>query len=117
MHWVLAGLAFLDGVEIVNPSPGPWRPTSRGSEIRFVDANDEDTGVWCADTAGAKDNVMLIAAAPEMREMLLKLEWAGREEAIDEMADDLHVCPACGFRKGEKFHARCEFAALLERIR
>lgn len=101
----------------MNPSPGPWHPTQCGNEIRLVDANDETTDVWIEDTVGAKDNLILVALAPEMRDMLLKLEWS----AYDGSAG-VGYCPNCKAVEplelgGGDHDSHCALAALLEKLR
>jgi hypothetical protein len=96
----------------MNPSPGPWK---------LVPPTNDVAATYIADRNGnailGGDDLTLIAAAPEMREMLLRLEWAGRDQAGREDADPIPCCPICAARPGEKIHARCRLGALLERIR
>lgn len=91
----------------MNPSPGPWRWEEDGIEAHLSDS----TGASFLRSDGdiKSDNATLIAAAPEMREMLLSLE---------EGDDDL--CPWCHHNvrsDGEGHLDVCGLALLLERIR
>jgi hypothetical protein len=100
----------------MNPSPGPWRwaPNSSGSkDAVIVDSNggevargyEGEGGDW---VVAEPDDAALIALAPEMREMLLKLEGAM-------LGDGGDACAWCSeFQHSPK---DCEFAALLEKLR
>lgn len=95
----------------MNPSPGPWRWRLNGG----------DGDVWALDDADgnpivgpgglnyitvASEERSLIAAAPEMREMLLKLEWTDEFQPM---------CPCCSWP--ERHQPGCALASLLDRIR
>ncbi len=100
----------------MNPSPGPWRWQLDISQPK----NLMDSGYRCvlvAEPAAGPDDAALIALAPEMREALLKLEWA----AYDGSAG-VGFCPSCQavepLEQGGGKHAQgCTLAALLEKLR
>lgn len=109
----------------MKPSPGPWKWDDDFDEGyvlwdatgNLVLATYEAIGHADSQTAERKDLRALVAAAPEMREMLLKLEWSGNQS--------LACCPKCERRPPSKYdkvpslgHAHdCALAALLDRIR
>lgn len=70
-------------------------------------------GLSIVDSSGDNPNAALIAAAPEMREMLLKLETHG----------EFNSCVFCGYmqsKSGPHKHNEdvgCTLGTLLERIR
>lgn len=95
----------------MNPSPGPWRWVSD-------EENEAHSGLFAANgnpvldcdlAAWSDDDEALLAAAPEMREMLLKLEWMG------DTNEEHDICPCCALFKVHS--SGCALAALLERIR
>lgn len=101
----------------MNPSPGPWRwdvynnlIDAEGTEVAG-DPGEGGHGV----SVENRDDQALIAVAPEMRDMLLKLEWS-KPDTYDQGGE----CPECGAGAAYKFcvHTNdCHLAALLERIR
>lgn len=112
----------------MNPSPGPWRwgknehCSCRDHKDVILDAAGAEvvggTSGHCGDAVQVgDDDGELIQAAPEMREMLLKLEW--------QRDDDFAYCATCSAgrrddsrsKKPLTHEAGCALAALLERIR
>ena len=100
----------------VKPSPGPW---AWGNEVpsgdqsildakgmRVIDAVNE--GPVCCENP---DDGMLLALAPEMREMLLKLEWS------DQTAGDSWCHECFNLREVGHVASDCRLAALLEKLR
>lgn len=115
-------------------SPGPWtwkwqwpagatEPVDDEPSDDLMDSEGESVGVQASDYVFQKvlvmgkekgpygDNLRLIAAAPRMREMLLRLEWAGNES--------VGTCPECGrrARPGHAHASDCELASLLGGLR
>lgn len=108
----------------MKPSPGPWRWVKGHWDLLglFSRAAGEEKCVLQAGSsqdihAYNMDDAALIALAPEMREMLLRLEWSGTDAPLDDDLPPIPSCPLCGARKGEKLHVRCTLGALMDRIR
>lgn len=101
--------------DVSKHSPGPWRWAGFA-----LYGNDGDATGFCFDvpseayTEESKSNFRLIAAAPEMLELLRDLEWSGEEGS----------CPSChsegvspvGFPANRPHRPDCKLAALLARI-
>lgn len=99
----------------MKPSPGPWRAhnvatlDSRGAAWADV-VVDGDGRIVAEMCSVPGDDAALIAAAPEMRAALLKLEWEGNAEVTS-------ACPVCHHAPQRGHQVGCALAALLERIR
>lgn len=92
----------------MKPSPGPWRWKNH----RLWDADgwaviDDRKPKGAGVRTDVIDDRTLISLAPEMREMLLRLEWVDVDRAVPH-------CPVCFEGKGGYI---CSLGALLERIR
>lgn len=102
-------------------SPGPWRWDADERSRNVLRAADGDT-IATYDEAylkprGAVDiaNRALLASAPELLEMLRKLEWVKDEECT---AGDGLSCPCCGWVKHTTGHAPdCRLSELLGRLK
>lgn len=99
----------------MNPSPGPWMwQRDLGQERNLMDA--ACRCVLVSNPSPEHDDAALIASAPEMRDLLLRLEYSSNVGA-------LAICAACAAPEGlphetEPFtHAPCSVGAVLERIR
>lgn len=112
----------------MNPSPGPWRLNRIISDgaVRYSLRDSGSAEVFSLrlhegvpNPMMPADNIAIIACAPEMREMLLKLEWQYDDEY------DMDFCAICNeSRKRDSrskkplAHAHdCPLGALLERLR
>ncbi len=97
----------------MNCTPGPWSWTY-GQSVHLFSGEGRQLlevqrgAAWNA----TADDQRLIAAAPRMREALLKLEWSGRG-----LSGDPYVCPSCGLAREFQHGPDCELAALLEDLR
>lgn len=102
----------------MKPSPGPWRWVKGYWDLLglFSQAGGEER---CVLQAGSSqdihsynaDDAALIAAAPEMREMLLWLDLSFSREREE------HKLHPCVCASGNEPCRWCAFDALLERIR
>ncbi len=107
----------------MNPSPGPWSWDAEQHSLNVLRASNGvsvamlDVRVTPEGAAAEVSDRALIALAPEMREMLLKLEWQHDE--------DMTFCCVCyaARRDGSRskkplvHEADCALAALLEKLR
>jgi hypothetical protein len=100
----------------MNHSPGPWNWGYYDDQDliepeALCQRNGSRIGVFSDHLS--EDDAKLIAAAPRMREMLLKLEWAGGDPPGG-------GCPECGDAHAQRPKAHrpdCELASLLEPLR
>ncbi len=114
----------------MKPSPGPWRWDKNPYDFDCSDLEDANgkevagnpgEGGWGI-AIGNPDDRALIALAPEMREMLMGLEW------VDD--DDIPRCPMCGASREDtgwnfeeqkplppRHDDKCPLVALLEKLR
>ncbi len=105
----------------MNPSPGPWRWLNGHWDLSALLSAKGEELVRASSTGDIHvyndDDKALIAAAPEMREMLLKLEW--------QHDDDYTFCCVCQAGRRDDSRSKkplthetgCTLGALLERIR
>ncbi len=102
------------------PSPGPWKWVPFVNWDGGLQAADGTYVIGNDETDNTPDNphdATIIAAAPRMREMLLRLEWTGWLGI-----DDGPGCPVCSGSKPDDMinggHAPdCELSALLKDLR
>lgn len=109
----------------MNPSPGPWKLTRQltGASVGYSVIGADGQRVFALGLNGEEpayppmtvvDNAALVVAAPEMREMLIRLEWVVGSKGG-------RYCPdnQCGIPEATdaKHRNGCALAALLERIR
>jgi hypothetical protein len=79
-------------------SPGPWK-VSRGGRL----VTQDNHGLL-------DDDMKIAAAAPELLELLLDIEWSG------DARDGYKICPECA--AGPKTHlVNCKLHILLERLK
>ena len=100
-------------------TPGPWIADYRGV-YTAKGTTDTEYGVMvveCPRMAGrygvqeAVANAALIAAAPDMLELLEQLEWAG----CDYLGNP--ICPKCEQRKTAGHYTDCDLAAAIKKAK
>lgn len=103
-------------------TPGPWHAFQTADSTRHLVVQGDGSrpnepiiatviGHTASLHAAEASNARLIAAAPELLEVLLAVEWSGTEET--EIGDSVGACPWCGNAQADDHTAACKLAAAI----